>query len=735
MLRFLFFIYTFHVCVLLFPQMTNETFNQARALHEKAQKADFPENISIYEKAIAFYEKIPHHRKLEDYHLVLNDLAVYYRKIDINKSINISHKLLELQKDTCFESVDSLLILSNLSAYYNEIGNFVKALECNEFVLDKRQNETLPNYDKIRISYLRMAGIYRNLHDYNNAILYSEKARNLAFDLYGKDSEEYARSLQNTSIYLWDSGDTIKALEYMKEVYLNSKGNKLDNLYNLAVIYGNLQIMDSCHYYVEKAWELSKKAYAKELSLMSEENRFHFVCTNRVSMGMSMPIFLSLQRETHTLNRLAFDCILFNKNIIQDCMKGEDEINKSLTIGLDSIRSYLHNNEVAIEFWTDKSEPQDTGIIVSLIIKKEWEYPRMVLLSKAKIHRTLSGNDETYESYLPLYENIWKEIIEIAELKGGENVYLSLDDVLAKVPIEAICNYQFEYMGDKYNVIRVSSTKNIPIVRQNSFFKGAVLYGGLKYDSKPHITITESQKHYSNKRSIQENLFNQMGDYIAEGLRSANKYLPWTKVEVDSIYTILSKTNGIKFIRLYEGEKGVEESFKSLSGSSPSIIHIATHGVCIQPTENPNMSWFDYYSYCMEHSGLLFSGALTTDKINTKESLKVEDGILRSTEISLLDLSNTNLVVLSACKTGMGGTTPFGIAGLQRAFKAAGAKTLILSLNDVDDSATYMMMVSFYKALMLGHSKREAFKIAQQCLRKSEEFHSFEYWAYFVMLD
>ena len=139
MLRFLFFIYAFHVCILLFPQMTNETFNQARALHEKAQKVDFPENISIYEKAIAAYEKISNHRKLEDYHLALNDLAVYYRKIDINKSINISHKLLELQKDTCFESVDSLLILSNLSAYYNEIGNFVKALECNEFVLDKRQ--------------------------------------------------------------------------------------------------------------------------------------------------------------------------------------------------------------------------------------------------------------------------------------------------------------------------------------------------------------------------------------------------------------------------------------------------------------------------------------------------------------------------------------------------------------------------------------------------------------------
>lgn len=146
------------------------------------------------------------------------------------------------------------------------------------------------------------------------------------------------------------------------------------------------------------------------------------------------------------------------------------------------------------------------------------------------------------------------------------------------------------------------------------------------------------------------------------------------------------------------------------------------------------MSWFDYYSYCMEHSGLLFSGALNTDEINA-DSLMVEDGILRSNEISLLDLNKTNLVVLSACKTGTGGVTPFGLAGLQWALKAAGVKTLILSLNDVDDAATYTMMVSFYQHLMKGYSKREAFKKAQKALRDSEEFKSFNYWANFVMLD
>ena len=69
------------------------------------------------------------------------------------------------------------------------------------------------------------------------------------------------------------------------------------------------------------------------------------------------------------------------------------------------------------------------------------------------------------------------------------------------------------------------------------------------------------------------------------------------------------------------------------------------------------------------------------------------------------------------------------------ALKAAGVKTIILSLNDVDDAATYTLMVTFYNYLIKGYSKREAFKKARKALRDSEEFKSFNYWTNFVMLD
>ena len=131
----------------------------------------------------------------------------------------------------------------------------------------------------------------------------------------------------------------------------------------------------------------------------------------------------------------------------------------------------------------------------------------------------------------------------------------------------------------------------------------------------------------------------------------------------DSIKDILLHNTRYFDVMLFQGEKGTEESFKSFSGSSASIIHIATHGFNIHPPRE-NMRWYDYYVYCMEHTGLLLSGAL--DKYDNKDVLRTEDGFLRSSEISTLDLSKTDLLVLSACKSGLSGQTPIGNAGLPK---------------------------------------------------------------------
>jgi len=93
------------------------------------------------------------------------------------------------------------------------------------------------------------------------------------------------------------------------------------------------------------------------------------------------------------------------------------------------------------------------------------------------------------------------------------------------------------------------------------------------------------------------------------------------------------------------------------------------------------------------------------------------------------------LVVLSACQTGLGQLREDGVFGLQRGFKKAGAHTLLMSLWSVDDEATKAMMTAFYAELAKGASRRAAFHAAQNSLRANPRFESPIYWASFIMLD
>jgi CHAT domain-containing protein len=182
-------------------------------------------------------------------------------------------------------------------------------------------------------------------------------------------------------------------------------------------------------------------------------------------------------------------------------------------------------------------------------------------------------------------------------------------------------------------------------------------------------------------------------------------------------------------------------------------MHIATHGFFLTEeeaekskfarsemelmTEGGQNAGRSLEDKSMTRSGLLFSGcnhAFRHEQIPEGE----EDGILTAQEIAMLDLRGLDLVVLSACQTGLGDViSGEGVLGLQRGFKKAGAKTILMSLNKVDDEATRILMVEFYRNLMNGKTKRQSLQDAQHYLRKVDngKYDDPRYWASFIMLD
>lgn len=132
-------------------------------------------------------------------------------------------------------------------------------------------------------------------------------------------------------------------------------------------------------------------------------------------------------------------------------------------------------------------------------------------------------------------------------------------------------------------------------------------------------------------------------------------------------------------------------------------------------------------------AGLMLAGG-NNKWLGKFDLTNVEDGILTADEISQMDLSDTKLVVLSACETAKGKMDPVdGIYGLQRAFKIAGVRTIIMSLWKVQDEATYDLMTHFYTYLSNGIERHEALWKAMMIIK--EKYKDPYYWASFIMLD
>jgi CHAT domain-containing protein len=264
----------------------------------------------------------------------------------------------------------------------------------------------------------------------------------------------------------------------------------------------------------------------------------------------------------------------------------------------------------------------------------------------------------------------------------------------------------------------------------------AALYGGLIYDVTENDMLAQSRVYAKEHGEIATRGF------VADStMRAGWKYLDGSRNEVEAIADMCQSQN-IE-TKVYTSIAGNEESFKALSGRKIPIIHLATHGFFYKNEEVENKPFFESMHLreqqirqdnSVKRSGLILASA---QKAWLGEPIpdEVEDGILLAEEIAAMDLTGTDLVVLSACETGLGEITSEGVFGLQRAFKKAGVQTLIMSLWKVDDTATSLFMQTFYGHWLGGKTKHEAFTLAQDMVRTDDRFSNPFYWAGFIMLD
>lgn len=407
------------------------------------------------------------------------------------------------------------------------------------------------------------------------------------------------------------------------------------------------------------------------------------------------------------------------------------------------VKKHLGEHEAAIEFinlWGITPDNLNDGhsSFGAIILRNDSDFPIFVKLAQDSTITNLYEFDEEGVKQCELlysrpvsnqlYQIIWEPLLPY--LSDVETVYYAPTGVLQDINLDWIEDGDSNVLATKYNLYRLSSTREILIRDKCRYHNNATLYGDIAY------SIKESPLH----------------EFVKSKYRSSTRAgfgpLKGTSIELDSIKCELnSRAVGYKEFRK---ELASEEAFRKLSGQSPEVIHIATHGFYYSRDEiekeykSGNFCNFIAYQGMnpeLYHSGLALSGAQDTwhnesgDISKYVEMKSDNDGILLSSEIAQMDLSNTDLVVLSACETALGNVKSEGVYGLQRAFKLAGVNSLIMSLWKVDDDATQILMTSFYQNYLNGMSKREALLSAQNKVRNTPGFEDPYNWAAFILLD
>ncbi|MCB0642317.1 MAG: CHAT domain-containing protein, partial [Phaeodactylibacter sp.] len=326
-----------------------------------------------------------------------------------------------------------------------------------------------------------------------------------------------------------------------------------------------------------------------------------------------------------------------------------------------------------------------------------------------------------------LFQLIWQPLA--AQLEGISTIYFSPDGILHRLNLNAIATDAQQVLGEQFRLVRLSSTRQLAFeVGTTASDHTAALFGGIEYD--PEQESRNQGPGAARKRGTGRE---------GSGLRLRGEdwsYLDWTKTEIETI-GLLTEAAGLATTS-FTGHAATEEVFKAFGGSKggPQLLHLATHGYFFPtPDQEQERNAFEASQHPMIRSGLILANGNYAWKNGEPIAAGVDDGILTAYEIAQLDLHQTELVTLSACETGLGEIKDIeGVFGLQRAFKLAGVRYIVMSLWQIPDFQTQEFMTAFYfNYLDQGMPIPTAFRRAQLELRK--RYPDPFLWAGFVLME
>lgn len=679
--------------------------------------------ISLYEQAVGSLESTSNEYNLS-YTRAKSLLAqAYYSIGDTPKAIQYTEEVVKINKSLLGENDEEYILPLMSLAQYSMRADLSKA----EHAYQDLVSAISLNYGKENPMYLSaingLVVCYSLQNKLDKALNLVKEYEELASKMYGDNSTEIGTLLNLKSqiyAYMHDYEKAIEnelaSIEILKptlstDVYSN-------NLSIIADYYAKKGDYANACQFAGDAIKTFKKDFIPEFAKLSEEQKYSLWQKRHFLFDSGYIYYVANCKKNDIVGELYNNTLFFKGITLRDDMSDNYTWN--------NIKESLNDNDIAIEF-VASHEQDSLFCYYAVLIRKGYKYPKMFrLFNTHQFGELLTKGMKKHEIDIQLGNYIWGTIEK--ELIGIKNIYFSPAGMLLKIGIEYLPIDHETLYEDKFNIFRLSSTTELLQKTRHRQYNKAFLFGGLDYNEP----LVIAQARNGNKT------------------RSGFDMLSNSYDEVSAISKAL-RDNHVN-CKIFSGLDGTENAFKMLEKEYFDILHVATHGENVDVSDiemmrdhnnltflknKSNDNNFIYERDAMSWSYLVLSGGnKLVNRVYTPSS--AEDDIITAAEISNMRFSNLDLVVLSACKTALGQQgNDDSILGLQRGFKKAGANTILMSLDKVDDEATMILMVEFYRNLMSGKTKYQSLKDAQQHLRQVEngKYDDPKYWASFIMLD
>lgn len=700
--------------------------------------------------------------------ITLNDLGVIYKRLgQYERSIYYFKKSLEL-KSRCLDAEDPSITISlnNLAGVYMKQKDFEHADSLYSESIKIKTKRYGPNHPSVLIARNNLAELYRQQGKYNASLAILQDIKNRRATTIGKKTLPYATTLHTIANVYYSSGDYKHALHYCEKSIVikehnagKAAGTTMHDYVLQARSLHSLNRNKKAQAVYDFILKTKKEEIDTYFQYLGEEDKIQYVKANTTYWKDFTAFVFDVEADSNT--NISNKKILFNQwieyrwyvseiilketqrqhrlwenitdstqiELIEELKEIKDDIariylfkskdDSKSTTELNSLtdRASQIEKELTNTFCISKQEQhtvieissaldsteciveiikplQASGKYLALIYFKNIDSPYKIWLSKASV---LEGKGYSFYKNSIKFKHddttsldlFWKPITDlINSFTGITKIYLVRDGIYEYINIHTLLPNT-----NTHTIVYLNETESILSYKQRTAF----------------ITLDQS-------------LFIYHPIYASTTSDCPYVDLPGTKNEVDTIQLLFDK-NSLHTTRY--GEKMASETQIKNDTCAYSLIHVATHGYLdINPEGN--------YIESMIHSGLLLSGVCDTPTLETDVSF--DDGILTSYEIAQLNLNATDLVVLSACQSGLGIIdNQEGILGLQRGLFVAGAKKILVSLWKIDDAITSEWMYYFYSNLTETQSCFDAYIVAQQ---KIKELHpSPYYWGAFVLLE